>query len=96
MSIVFRRGVLILLAFVVYVGSYVALSRHGFAVSDQAGITGFWFFELRPTDAWEVSNYGCVAFYAPLIYLDYHFVGKRQPANVPLMGLSKGDVLACL
>ncbi len=82
-----RTLILVVLLFL-YLGSYLVLSRRGFAVTDEMGIKGsFWFFEPQPTAGWEIANYGCVLFYAPVIFLDYHFLGNRQPAGIPLLEL---------
>jgi hypothetical protein len=71
------------------VASYVALSRHGFAVSKAFGIEGgFYFFAPEDTDAWRRMNYGCVYFYYPLIVID-NWIGTGKPiACEPMWRLS--------
>jgi hypothetical protein len=75
--------------FCLYVGSYLVLSREGFAYADRVRAKGFWFFEPRGTVVWRLSNYGCVYTYYPLIAIDCWLGTGRGPAAEPLMGLSK-------
>ena len=87
-----RRRARIVLAAVLllYVGSYLVLSRQGFAQSDRWGVRdSFWFFEPRDSGLWRLSNYGCVCFYLPLIAADNCLGTGRWPAGEPLLGLSK-------
>jgi hypothetical protein len=80
--------VLVALCFL-YIGSYLVLSRAGFAYADTVGAKGFWFFEPRDSDLWRVSNYGSVSTYYPLIAIDCWLGTGRPPAAEPLLGLSK-------
>ena len=73
----------------VYVGSYIALSRAAFAEARRTGVAGFYFITPRDTDWWRCSNYGCVALYRPLIVLDNCLGTGRWPASEPLWGLSR-------
>lgn len=85
-----RRARIVLAAILLlYVGSYLVLSRHGFAQTDKLGAKGFWFFEPRDSGLWRLSNYGCVCIYFPLIVVDNCLGTGRWPAKEPLMGLSK-------
>jgi hypothetical protein len=81
-------GVLVvLLAF--YIGSYVVLSRRGFAEADAYAMKGFYFFPPENTDLWRQLNYGCVALYYPLIFIDEELGTGRSPAREPMWGLSR-------
>jgi hypothetical protein len=85
-----RRPVLFVVAFLLlYVGSYFALSRQGFAHAREWNARGFWFFEPRDSDPWRASNYGCVGIYYPLILVDNWMGTGMWPAKEPLFGLSK-------
>src|SRR5437763_1083039 len=85
-----RRGVILVVALMLlYVGSYLALSRQGFAQADQWNAKGFYFFSPRDSALWRVSNYGCAGIYHPLIAVDNNLGTGRWPAKEPLMGLSK-------
>lgn len=84
-----RALVTVLLLAVVYVGSYLALSRRGFEESRRTNMRGFYFSRPRDSALWRWSNYGCVVFYYPLILADYHCGTGMVPAKEPLWGLSK-------
>src|SRR5688572_12464389 len=70
-----------------YVGSYLALSRRGFADADRENIKGFYFFPAADTTAWRVLHGGCVLLYYPLIQVDRLIGTGRHPASEPLWGL---------
>jgi hypothetical protein len=80
---------LVLVLLVLYIGSYLALSRWAFAHPETTFATNFWFFEPRDSDLWRVSNYGCVYIYFPLIAIDNWLGTGKVPAAEPLWGLSK-------
>jgi hypothetical protein len=84
-----RRVVIIVAQMLLYIGSYLVLSRQGFTQADAWNATGFWFFQPRDSDLWRVSNYGCVGIYYPLIVIDNWLGAGRWPAKEPLWGLSK-------
>ena len=73
---------------IIYVGSYVVLSRQGFADADVANCDGFYFFPPEETDAWRSLNYNCVRFYYPLIFIDIWIGTGRYPASEPMWNLS--------
>jgi hypothetical protein len=73
----------------VYVGSYLVLSRRGFAEARQYHAKGFYFFTPRPTAGWRNSNYACVCVYYPLILVDNCLGTGDWPAAEPLWGLEK-------
>lgn len=74
---------------VAYVGSYLVLSRRGFALTEALGGKGFYFFAPQDTTTWRVCNYGCVVLYYPLIMAD-EWLGTGKPvACEPLWRLSR-------
>lgn len=83
----FRRRVVLLL--LLYVASYLALSRLAFREARQCGSKGFYFFTPQDTTLWRASNYACVVLYYPLIVLDDRVGTGMRPAAEPLWGLSK-------
>lgn len=74
----------------VYVGSYAALSRGGYAEADQYNMKGgFYYFSPEDSDAWRWKNYGCMCLFAPPNAVDRWLGFGRHPACEPLWGLSK-------
>ena len=86
-----RRSLLavVVLLFVGYVASYLALSRRGYATADRYHICGFYYFLPEKSDAWRVKNYGCVLLFSPLNIVDRWLGFGRVPASEPLWGLSR-------
>jgi hypothetical protein len=84
-----RRLVIVIALLVLYVGSYLALSRLGFAQARAWGGKGFYFFTPRDSALWRVFNYGCVGLYYPLIVADNELGTGMWPAKEPLWGLTK-------
>jgi hypothetical protein len=89
-----KKGKRLLLVFaallvVLYVGSYVALSRRGYAEADRYNMKGFYYFFPEDSDAWRWKNYGCVYLFWPLNVVDRGLGLGRHPACEPLWGLSK-------
>ena len=78
-------GALLLL----YVGSYAALSRRGYAEADQYNMKGFYYFTPEKSNAWRWKNYGCVILFRPINAVDRRLGYGRHPACEPLWGLSK-------
>jgi hypothetical protein len=78
-------GALLLL----YVGTYVALSRRGYAEADRYNMKGFYYFFPEDSDAWRLKNYGCVCLFWPLNVVDQRLGLGRHPGSEPLWGLSK-------
>jgi hypothetical protein len=74
---------------VLYVGSYLGLSRPAFAEARRTNTKGFYFFPPQNTARWRYLNYACVSIYYPLIVLDNGLGCGRWPASEPLWGLSK-------
>lgn len=91
-----RRGVytqwivigLLAVLLMVYVSSYVIMSRRGFAQSDDWEMEGFYFLPPDNTDEWRFWNYGLVRFYYPLILIDNGLGTGRPIASEPLWGLN--------
>ncbi|MCI0704884.1 MAG: hypothetical protein L0241_27815 [Planctomycetia bacterium] len=86
-----RRRFLLLamLLFEVYLGSYLRLSRHGYAEADQYNMHGFYYFFPENTEAWRKKHRACVLLYAPLNFIDRALGTGRAPASEPLWGLSR-------
>jgi hypothetical protein len=82
--LLFVLGMLLLL---LYVGSYVVLSRRGYAEADRYGIKGFYCFFPEDSDTWRFKNYGCVYLFWPLNAVDRGVGLGRPPAAEPLKGL---------
>jgi hypothetical protein len=78
------------LLLVFYVGSYVGLSRRGYAEADEYKIKGFYYFFPEDSDAWRRKNYGCVILYWPANFVDRCIGLGRYHAAVPLFGLGDG------
>jgi hypothetical protein len=79
-------GALLLL----YVGSYAALSRRGYAEADQYNMNGgFYYFSPDSSEAWRWKNYGCAHLFWPINAVDRWLGLGRHPACEPLWGLSK-------
>jgi hypothetical protein len=72
-----------------YVGSYLVLSRRGFADADRTNTLGFYFFPPEDADARQHRNYACVYVYYPLIVVDQIAGTGRAPGKPPLFGLSR-------
>lgn len=72
---------------VIYVGSYVILSRQGYAQADQFKMKGFYYFMPEDTDSWRFWNFACVYLYWPLNVVDCWIGLGRYPASEPLWQL---------
>jgi hypothetical protein len=75
--------------FLLYVGSYAALSQRGYAGADQYNMKGFYYFSPEDSDAWRRKNYGCVTLFRPINAVDRWLGFGRHPGCEPLWGLSK-------
>jgi hypothetical protein len=70
----------------IYVGSYLVLSRQGFHQADAARFDGFYFCSPESRAADSINN--CLAtLYWPLIRVDVSLGTGREVANAPLRGL---------
>jgi hypothetical protein len=78
-----------LLLLAVYAGSYLWLSRRGYAQADQHNLSGFYYFFPVNTDAWWYKNYGCVCLFWPLNVIDRSLGFGRHPAREPFWGFGK-------
>ena len=78
---------LIVLLVMMYIFSYVVLSRIAFAEADELDIVGFYFLTPEDSDAWRFWNYTLVRFYYPLILVDNLLGTDREIAFEPLWGL---------
>jgi hypothetical protein len=81
--------VLGLLLFVLYVGSYIGLSRRGYAEADRYRMAGFYYFFPENSNSWRFKNYGCVYLFWPLNEVDRWLGLGRYPSSEPLWRLSK-------
>jgi len=71
----------------VYVGSYLVMSRRGFAYADRHNTEGVYFFPPENTDASRRKNYACVYVFYPLTSFD-NLIGTGRPAaSEPLWDL---------
>ena len=88
---------------VIYVSSYLALSRRGFAQADEWNAKGFYFITPSSHTAWQV-NWCLVIVYYPLIAIDNMLGTGRPVGSEPIYHLSVGgqedlpgqDGLLCL
>jgi hypothetical protein len=91
-----RKGkklqVILTLLMVAYFGSYLWLSRRGYAEAGSERINGFYYFFPEDTRSWRSKNYGCVILFSPLNYLDRSLGFGRYPSCEPLWGLSKQEI----
>jgi hypothetical protein len=81
--------VFVALLLLLYVGSYVVLSRRGHAEADKYNIHGFYYVYPEDSRAWRLKNYGCVYLFWPLNVVDRWLGFGRYPASEPLWGFSK-------
>ncbi len=84
-----RLPAVVALLFVGYVGSYLALSRRGYATADLHYFCGFYYFLPENSEGWRVKNYGCALLFSPLNVADRWLGFGRPPASEPLWGLSE-------
>jgi hypothetical protein len=82
------RRLVIVSLLVLYFGSYLALSRRGYAEADRYKMKGFYYLTHEDSDAWRFKNYGCVYLFYPLNTIDRCLGTGRPPAAEPLWGLS--------
>jgi hypothetical protein len=74
--------VLLVVVAVLYVGTYLGLSRMGFRRADRVNADGFYFVEPRD-EAADAIHYGCTIVYYPLIFIDNLIGTGRPPASAP-------------
>jgi hypothetical protein len=80
---------LVAILLLVYVGSYLVLSRRGFTEADQYHMDGFYFLTPEDTGEWRFWNYACVYVYYPLIEADQLVGTGRAPGKEPLFRLNR-------
>lgn len=78
---------IIVLAFV-YVGSYLFISRRGYAEARQADWPGFYYFTPENSDRWRRLNNGCRIFFAPLNMIEQWLGTGMTPAHDPLWNVT--------
>jgi hypothetical protein len=72
---------------VTYVGSYVVLSRRGYADADYYGFKGFYYFLPEDNGGWRLRNGFCVVVYWPVNKLDVAIGLGQYPAVEPTWGI---------
>ncbi len=77
------------LALLLYLGSYIILSRRGYAEADQYKLKGFYYFTPVNSDSCRFWNTACVFIYTPLNEVDCKLGIGKPPAYEPLWGLSR-------
>jgi len=83
-----RSIIIDIVLFLLYVSSYLVLSRRAFAAADQYGFEGFYFLTPQNTATWLSANGTLNCIYYPLIKFD-NMVGTGRPiANEPMWGLN--------
>src|SRR5438552_19106212 len=65
-----KSWLVVILLLAAYLGSYVWLSRRGYAEADQYGMVGFYYFPPENSVAWRFKNHGCMFLYCPLNFVD--------------------------
>ena len=86
-----RKKLVLVIALLVavYVGSYLWLSRRGYAEADRCKMPGFCYFTPEDSNTWQYKNYGCVILFCPLNMVDRCLGFGREPAHVCFFRLSK-------
>ena len=75
---------------VLYVGSYFALSRRGYAQADRWNMhDAFYYFTPENTQSWRQRNDTCVYLFWPAKIVDQLLGFGKVPASEPLWGLSR-------
>lgn len=82
-------NILIVTAFVLilWIGSYAALSRRGYAEADQWNSEGFYYFTPENTDAWRWSEAMCTCVFWPLNVIDRSIGLGRGHCAAPMWDL---------
>jgi len=74
--------VLLVVVAVLYVATYLGLSRAGFRYADRVNCEGFYSVEPRD-EAADRINYACTIVHYPLILIDNLIGTGRPPASAP-------------
>jgi hypothetical protein len=83
-----RRRLIICVVLLVYVSTYIALSRRGFAKADAIDLQGMWFATPEDGENWRFFHYPCVLIYAPLIAIDNLIGTGRSITSEPIWDLA--------
>ena len=78
--------------FACYLGSYIWLSRRGYAEADRYHSDGFYYITPENSNSWTIRNRSCVYLYFPLNFVDRILGLGRSPACDPLMELSESPL----
>ena len=78
-------GVALLL--ILWISSYAALSRRGYAVAERSNSEGFYYFTPNHTDGWRRTEAICTCVFWPLNFLDRSVGMGREHSGEPLWDL---------
>ena len=84
-----RLQLFILLLSLLYVGTYLGLSRRGYAEAERYGMKGFYYFAPEDSFRWRFGNLCCQVAFKPLNAVDCWLGFGMSPAFEPLWGLSR-------
>ena len=76
------------LLLILWISSYVALSRRGYAEADRSNSEGFHYFTPDHTDAWGRTEAICTYVFWPLNFIDRCIGLGREHSAEPLWDLS--------
>lgn len=85
-----KLAVIVTLLLVVYIASYLWLSRRGYAEAEHYRRPDFYYFTPEETDAWRYKNFGCMFLFMPLNEIDRALGTGRFPASEPTWWLGRG------
>lgn len=74
------------LIFLLYVSSYMALSRRGFAEADEGNLKGFFYLSPEDSFRWRCGNTCCLVAFAPCNGVDRWLGCGRVPSVCEPLG----------
>jgi hypothetical protein len=86
--------VVVSLLVICYVGSYLWISRRGYADAEQFGFAGFYYTLPEPNDRWRRGHSVLVIFYHPLNAIDQWCGTGRAIGGEPMWGLPASRPIA--
>ncbi len=78
-----RADIAVIIAVVLYVGSFLVLSRIGIREAQRYHSHGYYFIEPTNTSRDDI-HFSLYVFFWPLVQIDYFFNGGIGPATPPL------------
>jgi hypothetical protein len=84
--------VILVLVMLLYVGSYLVLSRRGMADMEKYHLVGFFYVPTEKafeSEDWEAAHYRIATFYQPLNWIDCKLGTGRGHCRCILRGLSR-------